>query len=506
MAAFQGWAAGPNFSGAAQNMAQAVQVEEQRQARQSKQLQEVFKGIGDNRRRKEDQAIAAATAETAQKNKVSDRAVNVFTALNNTASRLAGQKPTPNDYVLTEGGYEAAISNWKAAVSRNQAQMSQIVANNPALKDMLGAQGAQGAPPTTTTTTGNPIVPTYMMAPDATPSTSPNTNSLNENLAESTGRSGDNADSTGSDGNLFDRAGRYLGGLGGVAADLTQKYNPNSSAEEEQGFFKKAAEFGLDAKSLYNEYTKNKANMPEVGLGTQGNTSDTAGGVDNTIPGFENGSIFGMGPADLSGGNQTDIRGDTPESNRQAVQSTIFDALKNIPDVDLPAAWSSISDAVSSGITKVAPEGFAKRLKAFGESNLEGRERSQEVFTLKEMAKKSAEGAVVGIAGAMAVITSGALLSTIIPGKRQVVKQARIDYKALLKRIKRAASQRKLDAAQAKIDKRDLARAAKREGKPLTRRRGGGQATRIPRTPPAEPGPQATFSGYPGRGRFNPLP
>jgi hypothetical protein len=486
MAAFQGWAAGPNFSGAVQNMAQAVQVEEQRKARQSKQLQEVFKGIGDARRRKEDQAIASATAKTAQENKVSDRAVNVFSALNTTASRLAGQKPTPNDYVSDPDLYEAAVNNWQAALGRNQAQMSQLVANNPALKDMLGAQAAPieeravTAPGTGDEKWRNAFGPVTSGSVNAQATSSQTTPSLNENLAGSTGGPGNSADPTRSDGNIFDRTGRYLGG---VAADLTQNYDPNSSAEEEQGFFKKAAELGLDAKSLYNEYTKNKANMPEGGVIPMG-----LGSPDN------NGSIFGMEttPADLSGGAQTDTRRDTPTS--QGMKDAI---LSTVEQFDLGDLAGGVYDAINAGIDKVMPGGLSERIAAFGESNLEGKERSQEVITLKEIAKESAEGAVAGIVGGMPVVLGLKAINIIAPGKRQVVKQARIDYAAQLQRIKGALSRQK-------VNKKNAAEARVRKAR-YEKQLNALENPPLPRVAKVR-GPQATPSSYPGSGRFNPLP
>ena len=138
MAAFQGWAAGPNFSGAAQNMAQAVQVEEQRKARQSKQLQEVFAGIRDNRRRKEDQAIASATATTAQENKEIDRAVQLYTAQGTRISNLQSRAPKNSDYLNNPLEYQPAVDKHNEAVQRLVDQQNQLAANNPTLQKLLG--------------------------------------------------------------------------------------------------------------------------------------------------------------------------------------------------------------------------------------------------------------------------------------------------------------------------------------------------------------------------------
>lgn len=467
MAAFQGWAAGPNFSGAAQTMAQSVQVEEQRRARQEKQLQDIFKTLGDAKRRKEDQKIASATATTAQENKEADRAVNLFTAQGTRISSLQSRAPKSSDFLYNLEDYQPAVDKHNAAVQRLIDQQDQFVASHPALKSLLGSSSDA----TNTSSAQNPqnarTVDSLFQNVVGTGAAgggggggenSGVANSLSANLA---GGISSNDPATESTGNLFDRAGRYIGG---AAADLTQNYNPNPSATEEQGFFKKAAELGLDAKSLYDNYMENKRSMPQAeatqrGLGTPAETS-----------------------VDLSGGEQTSARGDTPESNRQIVQNTIFDALQGIPDVDLSAALSSITDAIGSGVNMVAPEGFAARLAAFRESNLEGREKTQEVITLKEIAKESVKGAVVGIAGAMAVITGGAALSTIRPGQQQVVLAAKGRYLRMLRQIR----------ANARADRI---------------RAGGATRKRQPGASTAPPKPRgATYSSYPGGGNFTPLP
>ena len=126
MAAFQGWAAGPNFSGAAQNMAQAVQVEEQRKARQSKQLQDVFAGIRDNRRRKEDQAIAAATAKTAQENAELDRVVELYSAQGTRINNLMRNAPKNSDYLTNLEDYKPAVDRHNKAVQRLVDQQNRL--------------------------------------------------------------------------------------------------------------------------------------------------------------------------------------------------------------------------------------------------------------------------------------------------------------------------------------------------------------------------------------------
>jgi hypothetical protein len=138
MAAFQGWAAGPNFSGAAQNMAQAVQVEEQRKARQSKQLQEVFKSIGDNRRRKEDQAIASAAATTTQENAELDRMVQLYSAQGTRINNLMRNAPKNSDYLNNQKEYKPALDKHNEAVKRLVDQQNRLAANNPALQKLLG--------------------------------------------------------------------------------------------------------------------------------------------------------------------------------------------------------------------------------------------------------------------------------------------------------------------------------------------------------------------------------
>jgi hypothetical protein len=467
MAAFQGWAAGPNFSGISEQLTANARIEEERKARQEKQLQDIFTSLGDAKRRKEDQKIASANATTAQENKEADRAVNLFTAQGTRISSLQGRAPKNSDFLTNPEEYQPAVDKHNAAVQRLIDQQDQFVASHPALKSLLGSSSDA----TNTSSAQNPqnartvdslfqnVVGTGAAGGGGGGENSGVANSLSANLA---GGISSNDPTTESTGNLFDRAGRYIGGA--AAADLTQNYNPNPSATEEQGFFKKAAELGLDAKSLYNNYMENKRSMPQAeatqrGLGTPAETS-----------------------VDLSGGEQTSARGDTPESNRQIVQNTIFDALQRIPDVDLSAALSYITDAIGSGVNMVAPEGFAARLAAFRESNLEGREKTQEVITLKEIAKESVKGAVVGIAGAMAVITGGAALSTIRPGQQQVVLAAKGRYLRMLRQIR----------ANARADRI---------------RAGGATRKRQPGASTAPPKPRgATYSSYPGGGNFTPLP
>ena len=145
MAAFQGWASGPNFSGAAQNMAQAVQVEEQRKARQSKQLQDLFKGIGDRRRRKEDQAIAANTAEAAAKTATKDRAIKVVDILGRRVTALQNNEPTLNDHNGNQKTFKDALAKHKKQVSLIQGQLNNYIGNNPELAAMLGGTSQQSS-------------------------------------------------------------------------------------------------------------------------------------------------------------------------------------------------------------------------------------------------------------------------------------------------------------------------------------------------------------------------
>ena len=99
MAAFQGWAAGPNFSGISEQLTANARIEEERKARQEKQLQDIFTSLGDAKRRKEDQKIASANATTAQQNKEADRAVNLFTAQGTRISSLQGRAPKNSDFL-----------------------------------------------------------------------------------------------------------------------------------------------------------------------------------------------------------------------------------------------------------------------------------------------------------------------------------------------------------------------------------------------------------------------
>jgi hypothetical protein len=470
MAAFQGWAAGPNFSGAAQTMAQSVQVEEQRKARQAQQLQDIFKTLGDAKRRKEDQGIASNAAKTAQENKDTDRAVNLFTAQGTRISSLQGRAPKNSDFLNNPEEYQPAVDKHNAAVQRLIDQQDQFVASHPALKSLLGS--SSGA--TNTSSAQNPqnarTVDSLLQnvagssAGGSGGGNSGVANSLSANLA---GGSSSNDPTTEATGNILDRFGRSIGG---AVADRTQNYNPNAGGAE-------LADGQQEQRQAQGQgLTSGNGDVVTTPSGDSSNREAI------NVP-FGDPRGFGLrpkaeAPVSLSGDAEAPYREDTPESNRQRVQNTVFDALQGIPDADLSAAVSSITDAIGRGVNRVAPEGFAARVAAFGESNLKGRERTQEVITLKELAKQSAKGAVAGIAGAMAVITGGAALSTIRPGQQQIVLSAEKGYARKLRQI----------------------RANARANKMATRKRQPGAST----APPKPRG--ATYSSYPGGGKFTPLP
>ncbi len=454
-------------------MAQSVQVEEQRKARQAQQLQDIFKTLGDAKRRKEDQGIASNAAKTAQENKDTDRAVNLFTAQGTRISSLQGRAPKNSDFLNNPEEYQPAVDKHNAAVQRLIDQQDQFVASHPALKSLLGS--SSGA---TNTSSASSMAPKSrgvdsllqnVVGPAAAGGggggeNSGVANSLSANLA---GGSSSNDPTTEATGNILDRFRRYIGG---VAADRTQNYNPSAGGAE-------LADGQQEQRQAQGQgLTSGNGDVVTTPPGDSSNST-----VINVPFGDPRG--FGLrpkaeAPVSLSGDAEAPYREDTPESNRQIVQNTVFDALQGIPDADLSAALSSITDAIGSGVNKAAPEGFAARVAAFGESNLKGRERTQEVITLKELAKQSAKGAVAGIAGAMAVITGGAALSTIRPGQQQIVLSAEKGYARKLRQI----------------------RANARANKMATRKRQPGAST----APPKPRG--ATYSSYPGGGKFTPLP
>jgi len=497
MAAFQGWGAGPNFSGVAQNIATGQQLEEQRKARQQKQFENLLTNLRDDKRRKEDQAIAAAAATQAQKNTEATRAVNLYTAISNQSSQLQLREPKLMDFLGDQSAYKTALDTWKNAVDRNQAQLRELEANNPNLRAMLGAQeGGSGTGETKVTleggsgtgsvdslfrrvvspgnnTTGNAVTGNITGTESRTPVQPGVASSTNNNNLEFGGNAQTNtATNQDSSGNIFDRTGRYIGG---ALADLTLPYDPNAvgadPTTDQRGWLenvlRQGHSLGLDAKSLYTmlEDRAQKQRLgsevgQEVGLGTDDDVVTTPRET----------------PANLSG---EEARGDTPESTRRAIQDTIFNAIEQ-SRIGLGDMAGEVYDAITTSIDKVIPDGLERRIDAFGESNLGDRENAQEVITLKEIAKESAKGAVAGIAGGMSVVLGLTALRTIRPGQRQVVAAATKRYKAQLKRIRKAE---KLRAArreyQKKADKLAKARAAREKAERKAREKANkrGQAT-----------------------------
>lgn len=492
MAAFQGWGSGPNFAPAAAAMTQATQIEEQRRARQSEQIRSAFEGIRDARRRREDQAIAAAAATQAQKNTEATRAVNLYTVISSQANRLQLQEPKQSDFLLNPDAYKTALDTWKNAVDRNQAQLRELEANNPNLRAMLGAQeGGSGTGETKVkpgvdslfrsavkpgdNTTGNAVTGNITVTESGTPVQPAVASNTTNNLEFGGNAQTNTATNQDSSRNFLGQAG---GALGRLTADLTLPYNPNPdpSNPDERGFFQKAKDLGLDAKSLYTmlEDRAQKQRLgPEVGQEVGLGTDD-----DDVV------TTPRETPANLSG---EEARGDTPESTRRAIQDTIFNAIEQ-SRIGLGDMAGEVYDAITTGIDKVMPEGLSARIDAFGESNLGGKERAQEVITLKEIAKESAEGAVAGIVGGLPVVLGLKALNTIRPGQRQVVAAAKKRYEAQLERIRKALSrQAKLREYQKKADKAEKARKAREKAERKAEKRG-----------------QATSGGY-GDGTFKPL-
>jgi len=474
MAAFQGWGAGPNFSGVAQNIATGQQLEEQRKARQQKQFENLLTNLRDDKRRKEDQAIAAAAATQAQKNTEATRAVNLYTAISNQSSQLQLREPKLMDFLGDQSAYKTALDTWKNAVDRNQAQLRELEANNPNLRAMLGAQeGGSGTGETKVTleggsgtgsvdslfrrvvspgnnTTGNAVTGNITGTESRTPVQPGVASSTNNNNLEF-GSNAQNNTRTNQDPASRNFLGQAGGALGRLTADLTLPYNPNPdpSNPDERGFFQKAKDLGLDAKSLYTmlEDRAQKQRLgpevgQEVGLGTDDDVVTTPRET----------------PANLSG---EEARGDTPESTRRAIQDTIFNAIEQ-SRIGLGDMAGEVYDAITTSIDKVIPDGLERRIDAFGKSNLGDREHAQEVLTLEEIAKESAKGAVAGIAGGMSVVLGLTALRTIRPGQRQVVAAAKKKYASLLKRIRKAE---KLREYQKKADKVEKARAAREAAK-----------------------------------------
>lgn len=488
MAAFQGWGSGPNFAPAAAAMTQAAQIEEERRNRQSEQIRSAFEGIRDARRRREDQAIAAAAAKQAQENTEATRAVNLYTAISNIGSRLQLQEPKQSDFLLNQDAYGPALETWKNAVARNQAQLRELEANNPNLRAMLGAQGGESGTGETKVkpgvdsllrrvvspgngTTGNAVTGTITntgLGTEVQPGGASNNLEFGSNVPNNA------ATTQGSSRNFLGQTGSELGRL---FADLTIPYDPNAvgadPTTDQRGWFenvlRQGHSLGLDAKSLYTmlEDRAQKQRLgPEVG-------QEVGLGTDDDVA-----------PANLSG---EEARGDTPESTRRAIQDTIFNAVEQ-SRIDLGDMAGGVYDAITTGIDKVMPEGLSARIDAFGESNLGGKERTQEVITLKEIAKESAEGAVAGIVGGLPVVLGLKALNTIRPGQRQVVAAAKKRYEAQLKRIREALSrQAKLREYQKKADKAEKARKAREKAERKAEKRG-----------------QATSGKYSG-GTFEPL-
>jgi hypothetical protein len=505
MAAFQGWAAGPNFSGAAQNMAQAVQVEEQRKARQSKQLQEVFKSIGDSRRRKEDQRIAADTATTALEESGKERALKLFTALGTRIDSLQSQAPKNSDFLSNPDEYEPALALHNKRVQRLIDQQNQFVEKNDFLKALL---------PASTATTGGGGIEPQLAGGNEVDAVFNTAIEPAAGVARSGNAVTDAPQTVDNNRNILSRFG---GRLGSSLAETLYPFNPNAAAgsdatADELDFFQKAAALGLDVKDLFNRYMQTKSNRPQ-GAEIPDPSVDQL--VDNQIPGFESGSIYGEPPlaASLSGEEDIRLREDTPISTKRGIQAVVTNAFDSMPDFnDIGSAASYVADAIRTGVEKVMPEGLAERLATFGESNLKGEARDQAVISLKEIAEKSAQGAVVGIVGGMSVVLGLKALSTIVPGKRQAVRAAKTRYQDMIKRIEAKVKQQKLDAAYARSQKK-LKDAATRKKlkdaeKEVTKLRRS-QATRIRNTKGGATrtsgGKQATTSSYPGGGKFNPL-
>ena len=130
MAAFQGWGSGPNFAPAAAAMTQATQIEEERRARQSEQIRSAFEGLRDERRRREDQAIAATAAKQAQKNTELDRLVNLYSAQGTRINNLMRNAPKQSDYITNMDEYQPAVDRHNRAVKQLIDQQNQLAANN----------------------------------------------------------------------------------------------------------------------------------------------------------------------------------------------------------------------------------------------------------------------------------------------------------------------------------------------------------------------------------------
>ena len=428
MAAFQGWASGPNFSGAAQNMAQAVQVEEQRKARQAKQLQDLFKGIGDRRRRKEDQEIASNTAEAAAKTATKDRAIKVVDILGRRVTALQNNKPTINEYNNNQKDFQTALANHKSQVSLIQGQLNNYIGNNPELAAMLGGTSQQSS-----VRTGGPTGSTGVVNPPQVESQSNNQTAA-----------GNEVD------NLFsgDQQGDGQGGYEIDDNDLLS-YPANLTGEEnftlqqqlgvdvpQPGASGERATFGEKFWGMYRDISE---------VGSQGTNS-----LDRT--------------AEYWGYRASNTFGQQYNPNQDPEKAVEQEALVREAETDKANPGRVPSERGASGQWD-NPESMqrfyeknpilskiVKRFATFGDPLIDS-EVEQNILKFNEVAAYSAAGALTGVAGGMAFVLGvpGASASAIPATKRALATKIKKWYK---KQVLEYAKKQHSGQATSKIGKK----------------------------------------------------
>ena len=418
MAAFQGWAAGPNFSGAAQNMAQAVQVEEQRKARQAKQLQDLFKGIGDARRRKEDQEIASNTAEAAAKTATKDRAIKVVDILGRRVTALQNNKPTINEYNNNQKDFQVALANHKSQVSLIQGQLNNYIGNNPELAAMLGGTSQQSS-----VRTGGQVDSTGVVNPPQVESQSNNQTAA-----------GNEVD------NLFkgDQQGVY------APANLTEEKNITLQQQ-----------LGVDESQPVA--SGEPATFGENFWGMYRDISEVGSGLDRTAEywGYQASKTFGThyDPNSEKGGEQEALvrEAETDKANPGRVPS----------ERGASGQWDNPESMQRFYEKNPILSKIVKRFATFGDPLIDS-EVEQNILKFNEVAAYSAAGALTGVAGGMAFVLGvpGASASAIPATKRALATKIKKWYK---KQVLEYAKKQHSGQATSKIGKKFSPRGGKKK-------------------------------------------